>query len=142
MKKNPVKEMADYELVRLVKNVIMTELKNNNLLFITTPLNSGYGDYFTKISMSVLQTLTDDVIYSRGTEKKDYLKNRITYQYFLFDDLEIYSIIQEDVKSACTHTSYSFHGDQQKAKTYRDLISELVYSIVDETECDVFKVDK
>jgi len=134
MKKNPVKRMADYEFVWHVKNVIMTESKGNNLLCFTTPLNSGHGDYITNISRSVLQLLTSDVCFARGTEKKDKQLNRISYQY----DLEIHNVIQEDILSASTHASYSFHGDQQKATTYRDLISELVYSIVDETGCDIF----
>lgn len=127
MSKNQYKKIADYEFVQNVRRVVINAPQDENYQRFSFP-SSRSCDNSCVIAMKVLQALTNNVIYARGSTKKDNSK----YQYYFFDNIEVFGILNEDQRFSKTDITYVVTGDQEKSKVCCKRISDTIKIAIDE----------
>lgn len=136
MKSNGLIKRSDQEFVDGIRRIIKTATKENKLLLLGTPLTSSYGDYLSNIFWSLKRILSSKIRMLRAVEQKDEYSNRGLYIYLMLNTVEIYCIIWEDISAISTQAAFALYGKHRDVDTYRESITELVYQIVEESECE------
>ena len=121
-KENLNNEMESQEFSQMVKEVVMNATQEDNYLVYVTPQSSNYGDFATNISGTVAGMLSKEGFCAHGIEEKDDDENRICFQYYSKDGIEIYNIIQDNMDHCTTEFRYAFKGRE-------DLIDEYCYTV-------------
>ena len=128
MSKNQFKPVADHEFVMNVKQIVANATQDEFCQRFSYPLSHDCNNS-SIISMSILNELTDDVSFARGTTQKD---NSI-YQYYCLDSVEVFCILSEDQKLSKADITYVAIGDNKKRKEYCERINEKIKTNISET---------
>jgi len=128
MKKNQIKRMSNHEFCCTVSRVIRNSRGEGTTISSSTSPDGDSEEKTYRTFLSVINALSQDIVYSRGINQKDSSRNTVCFQYYLFKDVEIFGIIQKE-STAEVNSTYILFGEPEQVDKYRRKISSVACEI-------------